>query len=408
MNHFKRFTISYVTCLTLLVLSIILLNWIVNPYNIYRPPLLKQVQKKPLVSTHLRLAKARAVEWKKPQFLILGSSTAETGLNPEFSAWTDANAYNLGLSGANIYEVMRYLQHAQSVTPLKKVVLAVNFFMFNAYVNNRDDFDESLLNVDADGNKNPVSINNIFITLLSYDAIKASIETLKNQDKNNAFKTNGQLHLKYREEQVNQLKGYKNNFLYTERFNSLSLLPPPLKIFSFKNPEKNIDTLHYMQKIISICEKNNTELILIIAPEHVRLTETYQLLGLWKLYEQWQQSLVQMISIHNRKYPDFQYNVWGFNKLNEMTTEQLPEKNDTQTNMQWFWDPYHFKSQLGDLILASLFEKQNQPDSAHFSSILSLETIENELKTNRYELSLWEKVHPDEVQELREQLHINS
>lgn len=404
MNHFKKFTISYITALIFFILSLVLFNWIINPYNIYRPPLLKQAKQKPLVSTHLRLAKAMAIQWKKPQYLILGSSTAETGLNPTMTAWKQGEVYNLGLSGANIYEAMRYLQHAQSIRPLKKVILAVNFFMFNAYVDNRNDFDESLLNVDVNNKKNPFSINHLFITLLSYDAIQASLETLKNQDKKSAFKANGQLHLKYREEQINSLKGYKNNFLYTEHFNSSSLLPPPKKIFSFNNPEKDIDTMKYMQQIIHLCEKKHTELILVIAPEHIRLTETYKLLGLWNLYEQWQKNLVQMITLHNKKYPHFQYRVWGFNTLNEFTTEKLPEKDDSQTKMQWFWDPYHFKSELGNLILTSLLKQQDSTITTHFFNILTMNNVSKVLKINHLDLLQWEKENPKAISELQDQL----
>ncbi|HAT1699318.1 hypothetical protein SE938_03450 [Legionella pneumophila] len=136
----------------------------------------------------------------------MGSSTAETGLNPDFSAWDNSQVYNLGLSGANIYEVMRYLQHAAAIRPVKKVILVVNFFMFNAYVNNRDDFNESLLHVDFNGNKNPHTINTIVSNLLSFDALKASWETIKNQHKGNAFLSNGQLGHNYREEQIQQLR----------------------------------------------------------------------------------------------------------------------------------------------------------------------------------------------------------
>ncbi|HEN5521472.1 TPA: hypothetical protein U6299_002967, partial [Legionella pneumophila] len=299
MNHFKKFSIYYLTFLLLFGLFIMLFNWLVNPYDIYKSLPIQKFSQKPQVTSHLRLSKAIAIEWKRPEYLILGSSTAETGLDPDFSAWDNSHVYNLGLSGANIYEVMRYLQHAEAIKRIKKVVLVVNFFMFNAYVENRDDFNESLLRVDVNGDKNPFAINTIISTLLSFDALKASLETIKNQHKRNAFLSNGQLVHDYREEQIQQLKGYKNNFLYTESYSKTSLLPLPHNQFGFTDPEKGIDTIAYLQKIIAICEKNHTELILILAPEHVRLLETYKLLNLWDTYEQWQKELMTLIADHN-------------------------------------------------------------------------------------------------------------
>ena len=408
MNYFKKFSIYYLSFLVVLCSIIILLNWLVNPYNIYKSLPIKRFSEKPIVTSHLRLAKAMAVEWNKPDVLILGSSTAETGLNPQFPAWNNSRVYNLGLSGANIYEVMRYLQHAESVKPVKKVVLAVNFFMFNAYINNRDDFDESILKVDAQGKNNPLALNNLFTTLLSYDAIKASWETISNQNKKNAFQSNGQLVLNYREDQVNQLKGYKNNFLYTERFNKSSLLPPPQELFGFENKKRQINTLQYMQNIITICEKNNTQLILVIAPEHVRLLETYKQLGLWELYEQWQKELVDVIALHNTKYPDAPFELWSFNKINTITTEQLPEKDDTKTTMLWFWDPYHFKNDLGNLILEAILNNNYESQTTHFSTRLTPYNIKSELQMNRSDLFEWEIKNEGEVNELKHNLMLSS
>ncbi|KTD47609.1 hypothetical protein [Legionella quateirensis] len=408
MNYFKKFSIYYLSFLVALCSIIILLNWLVNPYNIYKSLPIQRFSQKPVVTSHLRLAKAMAVEWNKPDVLILGSSTAETGLNPQFPAWNNSRVYNLGLSGANIYEVMRYLQHAESIKPVKKVVLAVNFFMFNAYINNRDDFDESILRVDVQGKNNPLALNNVFTTLLSYDAIKASLETISSQNKKNAFQSNGQLVLNYREDQVNQLKGYKNNFLYTERFNKSSLLPPPHELFGFTNKEQQINTLQYMQNIIAICEKNNTQLILVIAPEHIRLLETYKQLGLWNLYEQWQKELVDMIDLHNKNHPNVPFELWGFNKVNAITTEQLPEKEDTHTAMHWFWDPYHFKNELGNLILSSILNNKDESQTNNFSTRLTPINIYSELQFNRTALSRWENEHLSEVSELKENLSASS
>ncbi|CAM3026746.1 hypothetical protein [Legionella worsleiensis] len=408
MNYFKKFAIHYFVFFALLCFIIILLNWLVNPYNIYQSLPIKQFSQKPLVTSHLRLAKAIAVEWIKPDILILGSSTAETGLSPQFPAWNNSKVYNLGLSGANIYEVMRYLQHAQSVKPVKKVILTVNFFMFNAYIDNRDDFDESLLKVDAQGNTNPLALNKVFTTLLSYDAIKASWETVNNQNKKNAFQSNGQLVLDYREDQVNQLKGYKNNFLYTERFNKSSLLPLPQELFDFVNKEKQIDTLQYMKNIITVCEQNNTQLIVVIAPEHIRLLETYKQLGLWTQYEQWQEELVNIIDVHNKKYSNAPVELWGFNKINAITTEKLPEKNDVETTMRWFWDPYHFKNDLGNLILEAICNTTKKSKITNFFVRLTPNNIQTELQRNRADLSRWEKEHISDVSELAENLNVTA
>ncbi|MBL7525460.1 hypothetical protein I5282_02590 [Legionella sp. 30cs62] len=363
---------------------------------------MKKLSRKPMVTSHLRLAKARAVEWKKPQTVIMGSSTAETGLDPEHPDWINKPVYNLGLSGANIYEVMRYLQHAQSIKPLKTVVLTVNFFMFNAYSKNRVDFSEEILNIDFNGNLNPKSTTAYFSTLLTYDAINASLFTIKNQDKKNAFKNNGQLVHNYRNDLVNQLKGYRNNFISAERYNRSSFLPPPANKYAFYDLKNNIDTMNYMKKIIEICETNNTELVIIIAPEHVRLLETYKLLGLWEQYEQWQSKLVSLVNYHNMNHPNLQYALWSFNNINQFTTEPLPVKDDHVTKMQWFWDPLHFKNEFGNLILSSILNPQFKSNIINFRSDLTKANLSSEFEKIRSDLNRWESLNSDQTQEIKQ------
>lgn len=378
-----------------------LFNWLINPYDIYNSISLNAFKNKPLVTTHLRLAKARVVEWKKPEYIIMGSSTAETGINPDHPQWGISQVYNLGLPGANIYEVMRYLQHAQSVKPLKKVVLVLNFFMFNAYLKNRADFNESLLKVNSEGMTNTLVVNNFLSTLLSYDAINASIETIKNQDIPNAYKNNGQLLHKYRTAQVSKLRGYNNNFTYTESYNKETFLPPPFAQYNFKRMDDNINTIEYFSRIIEICEKNKTELLVVFAPEHVRLLETYKLLNLWEKYELWQKELLTLIEKHNSKYPSLPYTLWSFNKINTVTSEPVPEKNNISKTMHWFWDPFHFKNELGNLIINQILDPTYKSDIKNFSAKLTTANLTEELEFNKIKLANWENKNPIVVDEIK-------
>jgi hypothetical protein len=377
----------------------------VNPYDIYNPPHLKYFENKPLVSTHLRLVKAMAVKLKRPEYLILGSSTAETGLDPNKLDTHRGNVYNLGLPGANIYEVMRYLQHAQSVKPLKRVVLVVNFFMFNAYYENRVDFDESILKVDKNENKNNGSINTLVSTLISFDALNASMETIKKQNSENVYQSNGQLMLNFREKQISKFNGYRGNFVYVESYNKETLFPSPQKKYSFRNSQNGIDSIQHLRRIVDICEKNNTQLTIVIAPEHVRLLEAYRLLGLWDKYEKWQVKITELIATHNEKNPKNLFQIWAFNKINFITTERIPKISDSKSNMKWFWDPFHFKNQLGNIIIDTIYFRKTLNNNDTISELLTKKNILSELKKNRLLLLVWESTNKKEIDEIKNNLN---
>jgi hypothetical protein len=405
MGKYQKFISQYLLLTCFFIAVIIIFNWMINPYNIYNTIKINKVLNKPLVASHLRLAKAVAVEWKKPLNLILGSSTAETGIDPDYTAWGKDKAYNLGLSGANIYEVMRYLQHAEAIYPAKKVILVVNFFMFNIYSKNREDFDETILRVKENGKKNLLVTNTFFSTLLSYDALKASVYTIVNQNQKNAFKSNGQLIWDYRVEQVMKLGGYKNNFLHAEKYNRETLLPSPKNKYDFFDPLLNVSTIEYLQKIIKLCEAKNTDLQIVIAPEHIRLLETYKLLGLWKKYEQWQIELTRLVEKHNRAFPLSPYYLRSFNRITPCIKEPFPAKNDKSLTMKWFWDPMHFKNELGNLMLQQILSPQrNENRWVNLNS----QNIQREFLRNKSELRGWEIKNQPEVKELKSNLFRSS
>ena len=91
-------------------------------------------------------------------------------------------AYNLSLPSASTYELFRMLQHAQSVQPLKRVVLALDERITESKQAN---FIENRLAINADGMKNAdrwkQTWQDYFFSLLSIDALHASSRTMRKQ-----------------------------------------------------------------------------------------------------------------------------------------------------------------------------------------------------------------------------------
>jgi hypothetical protein len=87
---------------------------------------------KPEVYSHVRMIKAHNVRFAHAKGLILGTSRAEFGLDPQHPDWRVGSVYNLALPNASIYEAQRYLEHAYTQNPVQQVVLALDLGMFNA------------------------------------------------------------------------------------------------------------------------------------------------------------------------------------------------------------------------------------------------------------------------------------
>lgn len=72
--------------------------------------------------------------------------------------------------------------------------------------------------------------------------------------------------------------------------------------------------------------------------------------------------------------------------------------------MHWFWDPQHFKNELGNLILLVVLRLKDESGISHFSTLLIEDNIQKKLENDRLEISKWENRHPKDIIELKQNL----
>ena len=206
------------------------------------------------------MAKAISVRKIKPSAICLGTSRAVVGIDPSHPGWSYTPVYNLGIIGANIYEMTRYLQHANALQPLKQVVVMLDFLSFNIYRENRSDFDEARLAVRYDGQKNPLFMvnNEIVASLVSVDTLFESIKTINHQVENGfEYLENGM-----RIGLLPSMKGgHHAYFLRTaESYITDSYLPNPYRQFQFTNPKTGRSSFDYYRKIVQIAYQDDIDL----------------------------------------------------------------------------------------------------------------------------------------------------
>ncbi len=143
--------VKRLTFIGLVLLVIVVgINWLVDPYGLFNSPKFVGINAlKPEFSA--RMVKAYAVRDVKPRAIVLGTSLAELGIDPEHAGWSYQPTYNLGLEGANTYEMLRYFQHSENIQPLKQVLLFWDFLSFSDEQVNEVDFSEARLSVSYDG-----------------------------------------------------------------------------------------------------------------------------------------------------------------------------------------------------------------------------------------------------------------
>jgi hypothetical protein len=338
-------------------------NALVDPYGVLNSPNLSVTEEKVLKGKgHTRLFKAIDIKRIEPVTIFLGTSRTERGLDPKHPVFADDQpAYNLALPGANQYEVMRYFEHAIANQPdLERVVLGVDFFMFNEFNVNKPDFSEHRLE------KTRITPTDLFNTTFSIDAVRSSLLTVVSNVGNFGSES-------YR---------YDGAWIDSDHQNSEKTLKRMLAADlreTYDNYRLSPTALNHLKELIKICRQKNIEVKVFISPSHATQWEAIRASGLWSTFEQWKREIVKITP------------VWDFSGYNSITTEAISK------NMENYLDSSHYSPQTGTLVLNRLFDYDEQTVPADFGVLLTSETVEAHIQQIRTDRQRWAAQNPDAV-----------
>lgn len=389
----KVFLIQYFSFLAFFASFIMLFNWLVDPYAIFSNNTIPLSQK-PAALVQMRMHKAHQINAIQPQTIILGTSRAAVGFDPNHTSFTYHPVYNAGLDGANLYEMVAYFNHANRHTKIKEVILSVDLMSFNANMKNKSDFNENRLA----NNKNYSYETEVITSLFSMPAITDSLKTVfrKYELTLPTLNTNGLTLEKGLIQYQLSSGGHHNTSLYSERTYANEVYR------SLKIHDKNNSSDHFMnfKNLLKKCHKNNIKLTIIISPIHVRHHILLEKLGYWPEYENWKRLLVHYNSNIAKEMKGTPFAIWDFTDLNAYTTEALPDIGNTAYKMRWFWETSHFNQRLGNLILDRIHSHGDQDFS--FGVKLTPENIESHLADIRIHKEQYENMNQTIISEVIE------
>lgn len=369
MKKYRRFNLTFLGLVFPGLLSFGLVNMAVDPYGVMNKQELfglELLKIKKIIN--VRLFKAVDVTRIQPKTVLLGSSRADLGLDPEHPAFKNKQpAYNLALVGPNMYEVKRYFEHALKNQPdLKTVVIGIDFFMFNKYKVNEVDFSEKRLEKTSLIPQDFVNIS------FSLDALNASKETIGASVKSDAYYLYYPNGLRYvyqnkpDEPIPNKFKGMLSGLMRGEGY--------------YQKYELSAEFLNDLKDIVETCQKRNIDLKIFISPSHASQWESIRAVGLWSAFEDWKREIVKITP------------VWDFSGYNSITTE--PITND----MKNYWDSSHYRQEVGDLVINRLFDYQNETVAKDFGVLITESNIESHLQKIRFQREVWANNNPDVVE----------
>lgn len=379
-------SIAYNKWLIILVIGllvfVVLLNFIVDPLDIYRIGEKKGFNKiKPEVASYSRLSKPIQTELLQPKSIAFGSSRVEYGMNMSHSAWQKP-ALNNALSGTSIYDISRLFQHAIATAPIETAVIGVDLFMFNVYREKYKTINEKVLATSHDGVRSPLhKSQQLLLTLFSKDIFLASLTTLRKQkQKEQRYTKYGQL---INSRTVNKIldKGGFNRIFRNMTKKLPAVLWTECRDGRFSYQGKGENSLEAFRNILTMARDNNVQLKFFISPTHAWLLEAMDAIGLWQEFEKMKRTLVKEVALANEQAGKDFVELWDFSGYTSYTTEKVPVVGDNKTIMKWYIDPSHYSDDLGDIMLGVMLSNHNVSDD--LGSMLRSDNIENHLSVIR-------------------------
>jgi hypothetical protein len=151
----------------------------------------------------------------------------------------------------------------------------------------------------------------------------------------------------------------------------------------------------HLGKLINAAKKNNIEITFFINPYHFSYLQTLVDKGQWENFLLWKKTLVEYLAVTKHT----KFGLWDFSGFSDVVNEKVPLKTPRK-QMQWFWEPAHYRKELGDIILTTLYN--DSPSLPNFGRKL---TIENIYDTNPLEYPLLESSSL-QWQKLKEHLNL--
>jgi hypothetical protein len=352
----KRYVLIFAVLTLAVCVAVAAFNYRVDPYGIYHfEDANEQTLSRINQFYHLRLIKPWMVIQANPTAVIAGTSRSAT-VRPKSSS------YNLFIPGQTIYEMLRFIEHAQAVGPLEKLMIGLDFeALIQPEPQFKAGFEESRLARDARDLASPKyfwrRLSDVRETLFSLDGLALSLAAFTGSSKatHRYFKDGAW-------ESTHSLVG-QGAYIYFGRDNVLALRTQQLDLQA---------NLEIFADILRFAHQQNIETRLFITPEHIFVIDLWARLGYGELWSEFHRGLVAVNNAVAAEMGVAPFPLFGFNQMQGVVDEPIRKARDAGQSL--FTDGSHFRPALGKQIMTGVWT-----DGSDVGTRLNAESVEQYL-----------------------------
>lgn len=307
----RAYAFSFAAIVALALCASALYTGYIDPYWLWRDK--PHWSKSEPLFAKMRYVKSLQVVSRQPKILLLGTSRVYRGLDPDSVEGAPGEIYNMGITNLKITEAAAYLEHALRWTPVDKVVMGVDLFMFDKEKVTSPGFDPAT-------GKFSYLFRTAPSALFSFMAIKDSYGAIRD----------------------GELAWTRHGFEISQP-RSQEKIDEVLREMMWRRGRRNFSESQaaIIGRMATLCREKGVELTLFFSPVHKRHLDGLKKAGKWQDFQAMKQEVTRIANEHRLFLLDFAFE-------SSVTTPPLTSSN------RYFIDTSHYSPEVGAMILGRL------------------------------------------------------
>lgn len=342
-----RYLTQFFAVVALVMLLVAGINVAVDPNGVFRQSWITGFNdQKTLKGDGGRGLKSLILRRHRFDALFFGTSQAEVGLDPASPVLGGQSCFNASLSFSNMHELTQAMAFAARHQQPRLVVIALDFVAFSGSQVISGDFAKSGF---AGVPPWPAYARRIF----SAQSLEDSFSVLRKSQRGKPqfFTRDGHVDPAVRGpyDRDKEFHDLIASYLVREDGIADPAQRRQTSFLSFHYEPARVDAL---KDVVRTMEANGAQVQLLISPVHAWYLDAMVQSGLQPSYEQWKRDLTTAVAdiAAQARHP---VQLWDFSGYNAISTETVPAPG-SRTAMRWYWDPTHFTTTLGNVMLARM------------------------------------------------------
>ncbi|MCB1705705.1 MAG: hypothetical protein KDI17_12630 [Halioglobus sp.] len=336
------------------------INYVVDPYGITGMQRVAGFNEhKVEINEHTQLLKKYQPLLSTHNALMVGNSRVELGIAPAHACFLDAgmDLYNLGMPGAAVETQLAYALNLLYQQPVETLFLSLDFTDFIASsAQPREDgsrlgeamagFRFTAAGTPSDGYYQSV-FRDYLKSLFSLDALAASVMTIALQGESAADRDDAGFNPARDFAEAVRIEG--PHALFAQKMDSLATKYS--RPWYLRDAQGQLNpAFATLAHFLDIATARGIKVYLFTNPFHDSFWDLLRDQGHMTAYSDWMRSLQALV----RNYPQGAVELWDFSADSPYIHEEVPAAGVRSGPLQWFWEPAHYRRELGDLMVNAM------------------------------------------------------